>query len=270
MAKEKTRLEPKDDTLREIYLKSGNLCAFPRCEERMMNLDGVFIGQVCHIEAAEDGGPRFNKAQSREDRRHVSNLMLMCYKHHKITDDTERYPVGVLNQMKADHEKKFSDVVEKIRQSIVDVAAAQPIGNATSLKKINDLLWKNTPEQLQATLALVNKLAFYLHRLPERTRELLTVMVNRSNRPAAFEKRHALHHEIAEACNLSDREVMRHVTILAKYDFAEGYQDGDGVLCIEIMRFRDWDVWQDLKSFCKAATINLRDIIVGLDFHLLD
>ena len=49
------RLAPTADTLRELFLKSGNLCAFPACGKLMMNAEGVFIGQVCHIEAAEEG-----------------------------------------------------------------------------------------------------------------------------------------------------------------------------------------------------------------------
>jgi hypothetical protein len=46
------RLAPSGDTLRELFLKSGNLCAMPGCERLMMNSAGLFVGIVCHIEAA--------------------------------------------------------------------------------------------------------------------------------------------------------------------------------------------------------------------------
>src|ERR1039458_9948296 len=36
------RLEPKKEVLRELFLKSGNLCAFPGCERLMLNIEGVF------------------------------------------------------------------------------------------------------------------------------------------------------------------------------------------------------------------------------------
>jgi hypothetical protein len=52
------RKAPDKDTLRELYLKSGNQCAFPACTRVMLNKDGVFVGQICHIEAAEEGGER--------------------------------------------------------------------------------------------------------------------------------------------------------------------------------------------------------------------
>lgn len=93
MTEKPKRLTPLPDTLRELFLKSGNLCAFPNCKALMMDADGVFIGQVCHIEAAEEGGKRFNSSISNEERRTASNLMLMCYEHHQVTNDEKKYPV---------------------------------------------------------------------------------------------------------------------------------------------------------------------------------
>src|SRR4051794_3646941 len=79
--KKAKRLTLKFETFREIFLKSDNRCAFPGCNAVIMNSDGLFIGQICHIEAAEEGGPRFNPIMTNEDRRKASNLMLMCYPH---------------------------------------------------------------------------------------------------------------------------------------------------------------------------------------------
>jgi hypothetical protein len=39
---------------------------------------GVFIGQLCHIEAAEEGGQRFNERMTNEERRAFENLLLLC------------------------------------------------------------------------------------------------------------------------------------------------------------------------------------------------
>ncbi len=99
-AKRKT---PDKDTLRELYLKSGNQCAFTSCTRVMLNKDGVFVGQICHIEAAEEGGERFNPFMTDEERAAFSNLMLMCYDHHVITNDVTTYTVPVLRGIKAEH-----------------------------------------------------------------------------------------------------------------------------------------------------------------------
>ncbi len=112
------RLVPTHQTYRELFLKSGNLCAFPGCGALMIDEEGNFIGQLCHIEAAEPGGERFNPAMTNEERRSVSNLMLMCYPHHCVTNDVERYSVAHLREMKSAHERRFSRPDRAIREKL--------------------------------------------------------------------------------------------------------------------------------------------------------
>ena len=73
----------------------------------MMNAEGSFIGQVCHIEGVK--GERFRAEMSNEERRAFKNLMLLCYQHHVETNDEETWTVAKLIQMKADHEAHFTD-----------------------------------------------------------------------------------------------------------------------------------------------------------------
>jgi hypothetical protein len=51
----------------------------------LVNHKAQWVGEVCHIEAALPGGERFNKAMTNEERRHRSNLLLMCHDHHVET-----------------------------------------------------------------------------------------------------------------------------------------------------------------------------------------
>ncbi len=103
-----TRLTPKQDTLRALFAKSGNQCAFPGCNHRIINGKNQLIGEVCHIEAAEVGGERYNPNQSDEDRRDYSNLILLCHEHHVETNDVNEFPVSKLKEMKRLHEEKFT------------------------------------------------------------------------------------------------------------------------------------------------------------------
>jgi hypothetical protein len=112
------RLAPRYETFRELFLKSGNLCAFPGCDTLMMNEDGLFIGQLCHIEAAEEGGERFNPNMTNEERRSASNLMLMCYPHHPETNNVSRYGVPEMMRIKAAHERRFSRPDRAIRERL--------------------------------------------------------------------------------------------------------------------------------------------------------
>jgi hypothetical protein len=117
------------DTLRELFLKCGNQCAFPDCTEVMINRDGVFVGQICHIEAAEEGGERFNPDMTDNERAAFPNLMLMCYPHHVTTNDVDMYRVPKLQAMKAEHEAKFTDPA----QAILDGDARQLAGDVVQV-----------------------------------------------------------------------------------------------------------------------------------------
>jgi hypothetical protein len=67
------------------------------------------MSQVCHIEAAEKGGQRYNHNSTDELRRQYDNLILLCPTHHKTTDDIDKYPVEVLKSMKSEHENKMEE-----------------------------------------------------------------------------------------------------------------------------------------------------------------
>lgn len=114
------RLEGKKTTLKVLFAKSHNQCAFPDCDSELITSDNTIICQICHIEAAEKGGERYNKNQTDEERRHYDNLILFCYKHHKITNDVMKYPVKILKQYKKDHEtgKISSTMDERVELAI--------------------------------------------------------------------------------------------------------------------------------------------------------
>jgi hypothetical protein len=98
------RLAPKTDVIKKLSILSKNQCAFDGCEHTILNEKGEYIAQLCHIEAAAEGGERYNGLQSDEDRRAESNLMFLCHAHHKETDNEKIYTVDILKEMKHRHE----------------------------------------------------------------------------------------------------------------------------------------------------------------------
>lgn len=113
------RLSPKLETLRALFARSGNQCAFPGCTHPLVNGDNLFIAQVCHIEAASSGGERFNLYSDDEYRRSYDNLILLCYPHHIETDDVDRYPVEKLREMKLNHEQLLEKSSFKINEAVL-------------------------------------------------------------------------------------------------------------------------------------------------------
>lgn len=103
------RKSPSSETLKLLYVRSGNECSYPDCDHPIFNDNGLYIAQLCHINAANDGGQRFDKFQSDEERRAPENLLFMCHRHHKETDDEKLFTVDKLNDIKTHHESKFTE-----------------------------------------------------------------------------------------------------------------------------------------------------------------
>ena len=102
------RLNIKIDTVRSLFAKSGNQCAFPDCKSELIDEENDFISQVCHIAAASEGGERFDPLMSDEERRAFDNLMILCYPHHVKTNDVQRFSTDMLIEMKRQHEELCS------------------------------------------------------------------------------------------------------------------------------------------------------------------
>lgn len=125
-----SRLNPKTTTLRTLFLRSSNQCAFPGCAMELINSYGQYVGNVCHIEAAEEGGERYNPNQTDEDRRAYDNLILLCANHHRITDDVAIYTAPILREMKSNHENKVYGLV-------VEEAKISAFVNSTHAETVN-------------------------------------------------------------------------------------------------------------------------------------
>jgi hypothetical protein len=93
-----------ETTLKKLYLLSCNECAFPGCAQKLAREDrDDFTVNICHIEAANEGGARYNKDSNDEYRKGYDNLILLCVLHHIETNDEGQYSVDTLRKMKRDH-----------------------------------------------------------------------------------------------------------------------------------------------------------------------
>jgi hypothetical protein len=97
-----------EKTQKKLYALSGNRCAFPDCENPIIEKSGTVVGETCHIKAKNSGGPRFDVNQSDEERHSYENLILLCRIHHRAVDDNPGiYSDDLLKEMKKFHEEKF-------------------------------------------------------------------------------------------------------------------------------------------------------------------
>lgn len=113
------RIAPTRETLIALFAKSGNVCAFPGCTHELVTSRNIFVGQICHIEAANPGGQRFNPSSTDEQRRLFENLLLLCYRHHKETDDIAAYDANALHTIKHQHESQHGEKPFKVNESFL-------------------------------------------------------------------------------------------------------------------------------------------------------
>lgn len=99
---------PSEKTIKRLFAISGNLCAFPGCSLPIVESVGTITGEICHIRAQNEGGPRFDKAQTDEERNGFGNLVLLCRRHHKIVDaEPNVYSVEALEEIKSIREREM-------------------------------------------------------------------------------------------------------------------------------------------------------------------
>lgn len=89
-------------TLKELWGASKNECAHPDCDMQLADPDGDgIIGEICHIRAQNEGGPRYDSSLDEEEIDSASNLILLCPTHHTVVDkNPEDYSSGKLESWK--------------------------------------------------------------------------------------------------------------------------------------------------------------------------
>ena len=276
MSRERTdeevkRLAPKQEVLRELYIKSGNECAYPGCHNVLVDENGKFVGEVCHIEAAMPGGERFNPNMTNEERRSFGNLMLMCHHHHVVTDDVKKYNVEKLKEMKRNHEAKYSGIIGQMMNSITDYGMSLEYAPCCNCKKISRILdWGLTDEENRENAAVLDKHLQKMLDLPIETRRLLGIMVMRSY------KDHCgcivPIHEIEKATGLKPESIIQNIEILERRRIASEIDVEDGIPTCSLLEDPEslWLYWDDIREFVKETEIPIERICCDLDFSVFD
>jgi hypothetical protein len=105
-------------TITEIAKGVGYRCSNPECARPTVGAtathDGIItIGVAAHICAASPGGPRYNPAQTREERRAKDNGIWLCQNCGRLVDaDSQEFTVESLTEWKrAAQARAFRELV---------------------------------------------------------------------------------------------------------------------------------------------------------------
>ena len=107
-----------------LWAHSGGLCGFPECRvicvlQANDNDPSATIGQIAHIEANSDSGPRANPNLPHQDRNLYENLILLCPTHHVLVDaQASTYTIEMLRTWKTAQKARYYDVLTQAMPEI--------------------------------------------------------------------------------------------------------------------------------------------------------
>jgi hypothetical protein len=151
-------MRPTESTLKRLFARSGNQCAFPRCVAPLTHND-TLIGQVCHIRGDKPGAARYDPSQAASERQAYDNLIILCPNHHTVVDDDERaYTVERLFCMKIEHEANAAAIPEADAERVAVLFANQNFSNVGQMGGVSaqnihaqTINFISSPPVLQAT-----------------------------------------------------------------------------------------------------------------------
>lgn len=275
------RLPPTETTVKELFAKSGNQCAFPGCLLPVVDEFGTVIAQIVHIKGVKPTAPRFDSTQTPRDRRHASNLVIMCNPHHKITDDEALYPVERMRNIKEAHEGRFSGVVAGLQRVLEDQTKHAVVHPPETMARYGEVFGL-TQEEARNTREQFMTLLDHLAKLPPDARSVLATIVERGRDGglASWTMEGAIElplPELRAVLGVTGNQLRDELVILKNHRLAdvdlEGTEESLGapvVLAIPSAKGLDEYVLRDLKAVSTATGVSLTRPIVWLDFRLLD
>lgn len=194
-----------------LWARAGGRCQYRGCNSDLVGdliagrQDGIF-GFIAHIVADIEGGPRGDPVRSPQLSRSLSNLMLMCARHHKLIDveAVADHPEPVLLAMKAEHETRIATVtgIDEDRASHV-VRFAASIGDNEALVSTQAIFAAMPPDH---------------HPASGQTLDLEMVgCAFRDNEPAywAFQRENLRRQFEAKLRGRVERQEIRHLSVFA-------------------------------------------------------
>lgn len=259
---------------RELWLLSGNECTFDPCTERLIREDGFFIGEVAHIHGAEPSSARHDSvlALDKDALRAAANLMLLCPNHHTLIDHAQgrdAYPASVLKRMKKKHEDRFRRAAEHIEALFTDHTRAATVQYASTLCGMDaGLGYVYTSAERAQNVAQAKVIADSLAGVTPPARSLLAFLVAAADLMGTA--------EVSRRTRRSATDIVRVMEELDRLGYAYRETDpeeGEPRAALKLRphaSFEGWDFWRDLRNFCDGDPARIEQVIVGLDFTLLD
>lgn len=275
MGKSRNRLPPTSATTRELYLYSGNQCAFPGCVSSLLRDDGTWNCNVAHIYGVKPGAARGDHSLSDEDLRAPSNLLLLCLEHHEVIDNEDledQYPVDVVERIKAEHEKGFRQAIAGLVR-IVDTSGGSRVEYPQNLGALEG--FGDDDDEVRQNIDAMKPWIESVAKQPPGIRDLISViLIHGSIKPSRIRGRvYVKITQVEGVVQIGDREVLRRARHLEDEGLLSIEED-EGIYFFELIdptsRDIGWDLFAELKLFADGGRSIVRRAIDELDFTVFD
>lgn len=277
---ERKRLTPVTNTNRELYLYSGNQCAFPNCIEVLLKPNGTWNCQAAHIYVVERDAARGEHALTNEQLRDPSNLVLMCPNHHTEIDNKAlegTYTVECVQQMKADHEARFRTALvslDRIIDSTVGTVVRRP-QNLCALEGFCDGL---SGDEKREKAALAAPFVDALERQPPALRDIITLVLVHGRPSSAFRgwgsAPVAAPVPKIEAAAQIPRDDLRQRAKTLQNDGFIAIEEDEGLYYLVLVdptaESNGWDLFASIQGLAGGDRAVIERVVNHLDFTVLD
>uniref|UniRef100_A0AAU2K049 HNH endonuclease n=1 Tax=Streptomyces sp. NBC_00049 TaxID=2903617 RepID=A0AAU2K049_9ACTN len=267
------RLVAGTEIARELWLLSGNECAWPNCTVRLLNENDDWVGEIAHIRGVAATSARHDPSMTNEERRAYENLLILCPTHHEQVDKPKGrviHTVSDLERIKERHEDRFRRALTAIAESQDEYIDLTRHSVVRPCKTLARFLPDNDHEERMADAVTVNRFAELLGRVTLASRGLLYVVVEHKGLLGV--------EEAARRNGCSPHRIFDLVAELDRNRLAWVDPDDDRVRNRIVLTkgfnhpiLDGWDFFESLITFAsERSDVALKDVIVGLDFTLLD
>ncbi|RUM01195.1 HNH endonuclease [Rhizobium chutanense] len=158
----KTKVDQK--TQRALWARAAGRCQYRGCNceligELLSGKEDKMFGFVAHIVADSPNGARGHPTRSALLAKDISNLMLLCAKHHRLIDDEAAldHPEELLQRMKDEHERRvrIAASIQPDRASHV-IRFGANIGMNEALVAKDDIFGSMQPDRSPASFDTID------------------------------------------------------------------------------------------------------------------
>ncbi len=267
--KDTERLPIRQSDIKRLFAYSGNQCAVPKCKAELVDDGGTMLGKIAHIHAAKNGA-RYDKNMDDEQRREISNLIVVCGLHHDIIDDRRRedeFPPDLLKEWKKNHESRFRRAERDFLEQYQDNTLREPVlpENLKALQAAFGFDDEDLEAELDGWLSFIEKLRLTPNDIRQFALNASKRMINRKQENLPVE-------EVMRVFSVGESEMKTIGNLLYGHDIGEITDlSGYGEYVVRIFeRNPGGNPFIEIVEFCERTGNDSETLVFDLDFSSFD